>query len=42
MLRSQGVEMAIRRAAYEVPLAQRKIVAAGLPDVLAKRLALGV
>jgi predicted phosphodiesterase len=36
---SQRVEL--WRIAYPVPVAQRKIVAAGLPEVLARRLALG-
>jgi len=32
----------IRRVAYDIPSVQRKILAAGLPDVLANRLSLGV
>jgi predicted phosphodiesterase len=34
--------MCVRRVEYDIAAVQRKIVAAGLPDVLAKRLALGV
>ena len=33
---------AIRRVAYDIPGVQKKIIAAGLPEVLANRLALGV
>ena len=35
-------EAKIQRVAYDIPSAQRKILAAGLPEVLANRLALGV
>lgn len=35
-------EASIRRVAYDIASAQRKILAAGLPEVLANRLALGV
>ncbi len=35
-------ELAIRRVEYDIEAAQRKILAAGLPQVLAERLALGV
>ena len=35
-------EASIRRVAYDIASAQRKIMNAGLPEVLANRLALGV
>jgi hypothetical protein len=31
----------LQRADYDIPAAQAKILAAGLPDVLAQRLAVG-
>ena len=34
--------MAVRRVAYDIATTQKKILAAGLPEVLAKRLSLGV
>ena len=34
--------LCIRRVAYDIPAVQRKILRAGLPEVLANRLSLGV
>ena len=35
-------EASIKRVAYDIVSTQRKIIEAGLPEVLSKRLALGV